>query len=110
RSRVARSARPRSARSARMEPVTATILNGRATRDAIFEDLRERVAALVERGVTPGLATVLVGDDPGSHSYVKGKHTACAKVGITSIRRDLPAETTQAELEAVIDELNADPA
>jgi methylenetetrahydrofolate dehydrogenase (NADP+) / methenyltetrahydrofolate cyclohydrolase len=93
-----------------MGPVTATILNGRATRDAIFEDLRERVEALAARGVTPGLATVLVGDDPGSHSYVKGKHTACAKVGITSIRRDLPAETTQAELEAVIDELNADPA
>jgi methylenetetrahydrofolate dehydrogenase (NADP+)/methenyltetrahydrofolate cyclohydrolase len=93
-----------------MEPVTATILNGRATRDAIFDDLRERVSALAAQGVTPGLATVLVGDDPGSHSYVKGKHTACAKVGITSIRRDLPASTTQAELEAVIDELNADPA
>ncbi|WP_199441849.1 bifunctional methylenetetrahydrofolate dehydrogenase/methenyltetrahydrofolate cyclohydrolase [Umezawaea beigongshangensis] len=90
--------------------MTATILNGRETRDAIFDDLRQRVAALAERGVTPGLATVLVGDDPGSHSYVRGKHAACAKVGITSIRRDLPAETTQAELEAVIDELNADPA
>jgi methylenetetrahydrofolate dehydrogenase (NADP+)/methenyltetrahydrofolate cyclohydrolase len=90
--------------------VTATILDGKATRDAIFDDLRVRVAALAERGVVPGLGTVLVGDDPGSHSYVRGKHNACAKVGITSIRRDLPADTTQAGLHAVIDELNADPA
>ena len=90
--------------------MTATILDGKATRDAIFDDLTARVAALRSRGVVPGLGTVLVGDDPGSHSYVRGKHAACAKVGITSIRRDLPAETTQAELEAVIDELNADPA
>ncbi|WP_188316415.1 bifunctional methylenetetrahydrofolate dehydrogenase/methenyltetrahydrofolate cyclohydrolase [Solihabitans fulvus] len=90
--------------------MTATTLDGKATRDAIFDDLRERVAALAERGAVPGLATVLVGDDPGSHSYVKGKHAACAKVGITSIRRDLPAETTQDELNAVLDELNANPA
>ncbi|TWP44906.1 bifunctional methylenetetrahydrofolate dehydrogenase/methenyltetrahydrofolate cyclohydrolase [Lentzea tibetensis] len=90
--------------------MTATLLNGRETRDALFGDLRERVAALAARGVQVGLATVLVGDDPGSHSYVKGKHAACAKVGINSIRRDLPEETTQAELEAVIDDLNADPA
>jgi methylenetetrahydrofolate dehydrogenase (NADP+)/methenyltetrahydrofolate cyclohydrolase len=89
--------------------VTATILDGKATRDAIFDDLKARVAALKERGVVPGLGTVLVGDDPGSHAYVRGKHAACAKVGITSIRRDLPADTTQAQLEAVIDELNADP-
>jgi methylenetetrahydrofolate dehydrogenase (NADP+)/methenyltetrahydrofolate cyclohydrolase len=90
--------------------VTATILDGKATRDAIFDDLRERVTALAARGVVPGLGTVLVGDDAGSHSYVRGKHNACAKVGITSIRRDLPADVTQAELNAVIDELNADPA
>jgi methylenetetrahydrofolate dehydrogenase (NADP+)/methenyltetrahydrofolate cyclohydrolase len=89
--------------------VTATILDGKATRDAIFDDLRERVTALAARGVVPGLGTVLVGDDPGSQSYVRGKHNACAKVGITSIRRDLPADVTQAELSAVIDELNADP-
>ncbi len=93
-----------------MTSVTATILDGKATREAIFDDLRARVGALAEHGITPGLATVLVGDDPGSHSYVRGKHNACAKVGITSIRRDLPADTTQAELDAVIDELNADPA
>jgi methylenetetrahydrofolate dehydrogenase (NADP+) / methenyltetrahydrofolate cyclohydrolase len=90
--------------------VTATILDGKATRDEIFDDLRERVGKLTERGVTLGLATVLVGDDPGSHAYVRGKHNACAKVGITSIRRDLPADATQAQVEAVVDELNADPA
>ena len=90
--------------------MTATILDGRATQREIFEDLRRRVEALAQRGVVPGLGTVLVGDDPGSRSYVAGKHRDCAKVGIASIRRDLPAETTQAELEAVIDELNADPA
>jgi methylenetetrahydrofolate dehydrogenase (NADP+) / methenyltetrahydrofolate cyclohydrolase len=90
--------------------VTATILDGKSTRDAILDDLTRRVAALKERGVVTGLGTVLVGDDPGSHAYVRGKHKACAKVGITSIRRDLPADITQRELEAVIDELNADPA
>ncbi|SDN12328.1 methylenetetrahydrofolate dehydrogenase (NADP+) / methenyltetrahydrofolate cyclohydrolase [Allokutzneria albata] len=93
-----------------MEVVSATILDGKATRDAIFDDLRTRVTALRERGVTPGLGTVLVGDDPGSHAYVRGKHNDCAKVGVTSIRRDLPADSTQAEVEAVLDELNADPA
>ena len=93
-----------------MGDVTAVTLDGKATRDAIFEDLRVRVAALKERGVTPGLATVLVGDDPGSHAYVRGKHADCAKVGITSIRRDLPADISQAEVEAVLDDLNADPA
>ena len=90
--------------------MTATILDGRATQREIFEDLRRRVEVLAQRGVVPGLGTVLVGDDPGSRSYVAGKHRDCAKVGLASIRRDLPAETTQAELEAVIDELNADPA
>ena len=75
--------------------MTATILDGRATREAIFDDLTGRVAALKDRGVVPGLGTVLIGDDPGSHSYVRGKHNACAKVGIRSIRRDLPAHATQ---------------
>ncbi len=93
-----------------MGHVTATILDGKATRDAIFEDLRRRVTALAQRGVVPGLGTILVGNDPGSHSYVRGKHNACAKVGITSIRRDLPADSTQARLHEAIDELNADPA
>ncbi|MFC7341842.1 bifunctional methylenetetrahydrofolate dehydrogenase/methenyltetrahydrofolate cyclohydrolase [Saccharopolyspora griseoalba] len=90
--------------------MSAKILDGRATKDAIFEELRPRVAELAERGRAPGLATVLVGDDPGSHSYVRAKHNDCAKVGINSIRRDLPASSTQGELEAVLDELNADPA
>jgi methylenetetrahydrofolate dehydrogenase (NADP+)/methenyltetrahydrofolate cyclohydrolase len=90
--------------------MTARILDGRATAAAIREDLTLRVAELARRGITPGLGTVLVGDDPGSVSYVNGKHRDCAQVGIASIRRDLPADATQAEVEAVVDELNADPA
>ncbi len=90
--------------------MTAITLDGKLVRDEIFTDLRVRVAALRERGVVPGLATVIVGDDPGSHAYVRGKHSDCAKVGIVSIRRDLPASATQAELLDVVDELNADPA
>ncbi|GLZ44525.1 bifunctional protein FolD [Actinomycetospora sp. NBRC 106375] len=90
--------------------MTATKLDGKATLAAILEDLRVRVEKLTAAGRTPGLGTVLVGDDPGSHSYVKAKHNDCAKVGIDSIRRDLPADATQADVEAAIDELNADPA
>src|SRR3954462_5533288 len=90
--------------------MTARILDGTATLRAIKAELAERVATLKERGITPGLGTVLVGDDPGSHWYVGAKHKDCASIGITSIRRDLPATATQAEVEAVIDELNADPA
>lgn len=89
--------------------MTATILDGKATRDEIFEDLKVRVSALKAKGITPGLGTVLVGDDPGSAAYVRGKHNDCAKVGITSLRRDLPADTTQETLDATIDELNANP-
>lgn len=89
---------------------SARILDGTATAATIKAELTERVAALATRGIVPGLATVLVGDDPGSRWYVGGKHKDCAEVGIASIRRDLPEETTQAELEAVIDELNADDA
>ncbi len=88
----------------------ARILDGKATAARIKEELTERVAALRARGVTPGLGTVLVGDDPGSHSYVAGKHRDCAQVGITSVRRDLPATITQEELEAVVDDLNDDDA
>ncbi len=90
--------------------MTATALDGKATRDEIFVDLTARVEALREVGVMPGLGTVLVGDDPGSQAYVRGKHADCAKVGIASLRRDLPADTTTDELNAVIDDLNADPA
>ena len=89
--------------------MTARILDGKATLATIKDELRERVARLKEQGVVPGLGTVLVGDDPGSHWYVGAKHKDCASIGIESIRRDLPATATQAEVEAVIDELNADP-
>jgi methylenetetrahydrofolate dehydrogenase (NADP+)/methenyltetrahydrofolate cyclohydrolase len=87
--------------------MSAQILDGKATAAKIKADLTTRVAALGERGIVPGLGTVLVGDDPGSQIYVAGKHRDCAEVGIASIRRDLPATATQAEVEAVIDELNA---
>ena len=89
--------------------MTAQILDGTATLKTIKAELTERVKALQERGIVPGLGTVLVGDDPGSHWYVGAKHKDCAEIGITSMRRDLPATATQAEVEAVIDELNADP-
>ncbi|MDK8699498.1 bifunctional methylenetetrahydrofolate dehydrogenase/methenyltetrahydrofolate cyclohydrolase [Corynebacterium pseudodiphtheriticum] len=90
--------------------MTALTLDGKLYRDEIFDDLKKRVDKLRDKGITPGLATVLVGDDPGSHSYVKMKHRDCEALGINSIRRDLPADISQEELLAVIDELNADPA
>lgn len=90
--------------------MTATILDGKATAAAVKADLAGRVSALRERGITPGLATVLVGDDPGSHAYVGGKHRDCAEVGIASIRVDMPATATQAEVEAEVRRLNDDPA
>ncbi len=90
--------------------MTATLLDGKATAAAIKEDLRQRVKALGDRGIVPGLGTVLVGDDPGSHAYVNGKHRDCAEVGIASLRRGLPADATQEQLEEVVAELNADPA
>lgn len=79
-------------------------------RDEIFVDLEKRVKALKDKGITPGLATVLVGENPASQSYVKMKHKDCEKIGINSIRKDLPEDITQEELFAVIDELNEDPA
>ncbi|MBU5653989.1 bifunctional methylenetetrahydrofolate dehydrogenase/methenyltetrahydrofolate cyclohydrolase [Corynebacterium aurimucosum] len=90
--------------------MSATKLDGNLYRDEIFEDLAQRVAALKEKGITPGLATVLVGDDPGSHSYVKMKHRDCEKLGINSIRKDLPGDVSQEELERVISEFNNDDA
>ena len=89
--------------------MTAQVLDGRAVAAAIRVDLTGRVERLSAVGRRPGLGTVLVGDDPGSHSYVAGKHRDCAQVGITSIARELPATASQAEIEAVVDELNADP-
>jgi methylenetetrahydrofolate dehydrogenase (NADP+)/methenyltetrahydrofolate cyclohydrolase len=90
--------------------MTAQILDGKALAATIRADLRSRVAALRERGMTPGLGTVLVGDDPGSRSYVAGKHRDCAEVGIASIQVELPATTSPAELADRIAELNADQA
>ena len=90
--------------------MTAITLDGKATAASVKAELAERVERLKAAGIQPGLGTVLVGDDPGSHAYVGGKHKDCAEVGIASIRVDLPAETSQAELEAEIDRLNGDPA
>lgn len=90
--------------------MTAQILDGSATAAAIKSELAARVTALAARGVRPGLGTVLVGADPGSVSYVAGKHRDCAEVGIASIREDLPADASQAEVEAAVARLNADPA
>ncbi len=89
--------------------MTAKTLDGRQTAAAIKVELVDRVGKLREQGVVPGLATVLVGDDPGSRWYVAGKHRDCAEVGIASIRHDLPADATQEQVEAAIQELNADP-
>ena len=90
--------------------MTATVLNGTATLAEIKRELTQRVRELAARGLVPGLGTILVGDDPASRWYVGAKHRDCAEIGVASIRRDLPATATQAEVEAVIDELNADPA
>jgi methylenetetrahydrofolate dehydrogenase (NADP+) / methenyltetrahydrofolate cyclohydrolase len=90
--------------------VSAQILDGKAILATIKSELTERVARLGARGVVPGLGTVLVGDDPASQWYVSAKHKDCAEIGITSMRRDLPATATLEEVLAVVDELNADPA
>jgi methylenetetrahydrofolate dehydrogenase (NADP+)/methenyltetrahydrofolate cyclohydrolase len=87
--------------------MSARILDGKATAAAIKRELTERVAKLKEQGVVPGLATVLVGDDPGSRWYVNGKHKDCAEVGIESIRVDLPEDVEQRRVEAEIADLNA---
>jgi methylenetetrahydrofolate dehydrogenase (NADP+) / methenyltetrahydrofolate cyclohydrolase len=90
--------------------VTAIVMDGNAALASIKAELAARVQVLRQRGVVPGLGTVLVGDDPGSQWYVRAKHRDCQQIGIDSIRRDLPAGTGQAQVEAVVDELNADPA
>jgi methylenetetrahydrofolate dehydrogenase (NADP+)/methenyltetrahydrofolate cyclohydrolase len=89
--------------------VTARILDGKAAAAAIKAELTERVTALANRGIVPGLGTVLVGDDPGSRTYVAMKHRDCAEVGITSLRADLPADATQAQVEDAVAGFNADP-
>ena len=90
--------------------MTAQTLDGKATLATIKEELKDRIAALAELGIVPGLGTVRVGEDPGTKWYVNAKHKDCAEVGIASIRHDLPTGATQAEVEAIIDLLNADPA
>jgi methylenetetrahydrofolate dehydrogenase (NADP+) / methenyltetrahydrofolate cyclohydrolase len=90
--------------------MTARILDGKALAETIKAELKDRVSALAGHGVVPGLGTVLVGDDPGSRSYVRGKHRDCAQVGIASIQVELPASTSQEQLASVIAGLNADPA
>ncbi|MDH6180015.1 methylenetetrahydrofolate dehydrogenase (NADP+)/methenyltetrahydrofolate cyclohydrolase [Microbacteriaceae bacterium SG_E_30_P1] len=89
--------------------MTATTLDGVATAAAVKEELRERIAALKARGIRPGLGTLLVGDDPGSQSYVAGKHRDCAEVGIESIRVDLPATASEEDVMAAIIALNTNP-
>ncbi len=89
--------------------MTATILDGKGTAAAVKAELADRVSALADIGRRPGLGTVLVGDDPGSRSYVGGKHRDCEQVGIASLRVDLPATASAATVEAAIDDLNADP-
>ena len=87
--------------------MVAQLLDGLATAKAIKAELALEVAELKKRGITPGLGTLLVGDDPGSHSYVSGKHRDCAEVGINSIRIDLPASASKADVIAAINDLNA---
>ena len=89
--------------------VSATILDGKATAAAVKRELAGTVAELRSAGVVPGLGTVLVGDDPGSHAYVAGKHRDCAEVGIHSIRIDLPETSSQADVLAAVADLNAAP-
>lgn len=90
--------------------MTAQALDGKATAAAIKAELTQRVAALRSRGIVPGLATVLVGDDVASHNYVRMKHRDCDEVGIASIRVELPAAASLDQVNAAIDGLNADPA
>lgn len=90
--------------------MSATILDGKAVLREIKDELRARVSALRDRGITPGLGTVLVGDDPASSWYVGAKHKDCAEIGLTSIRRDLPATSSLEDVLAVVRELNDDPA
>ena len=87
-------------------PMSAIILDGKATAARVKAELAKQVEFLKSKGVNPGLGTILVGDDPGSHSYVGGKHRDCQEVGIASIRIDLPASATQADVMAAVKELN----
>ncbi len=87
----------------------AIVIDGKKLAEDIRSEIKERVARCSERGVTPGLAVILVGDDPASHSYVKGKEKACAEAGIASFQRHLPADATEAELLKLVRDFNDDP-
>ena len=87
--------------------MSAVILDGKALANQIKQELALRVAALKEKGIIPGLGTILVGDDPGSHSYVGGKHSDCKEVGIKSIRIDLPVSATESDVLAAVKDLNS---
>jgi methylenetetrahydrofolate dehydrogenase (NADP+)/methenyltetrahydrofolate cyclohydrolase len=89
--------------------MSAVILDGKATAQTIKNNLAQRVSALKAKGINPGLGTILVGDDAGSHAYVNGKHKDCAEVGISSIRIDLPKTATQTDVMNAITQLNDDP-
>jgi methylenetetrahydrofolate dehydrogenase (NADP+)/methenyltetrahydrofolate cyclohydrolase len=89
--------------------LNAIILDGRATAKTIKLELAERVTKLKQSGITPGLGTLLVGDDPGSHSYVAGKHRDCSEVGVSSIRIDLPGSASKADIFRAVQELNDSP-
>jgi methylenetetrahydrofolate dehydrogenase (NADP+)/methenyltetrahydrofolate cyclohydrolase len=89
---------------------TATLIDGKRVAEQVKLDLADRVAMLQLQGIRPGLGTILVGDDPGSRSYVNGKHRDCRQVGLHSIRVELPQTASQAEIEAAVLRLNADPA
>ena len=95
--------------SATTQTTGARTLSGTQTAATIKAELAQRVEALASRGVTPGLGTLLVGEDPGSQWYVAGKHRDCAEIGIASIREDLPETATQEEIEAVVRRLNENP-
>ncbi len=88
--------------------MTATILDGKATAAQIRSELAQRVSRLRDRGVVPGLGTVLVGDDPGSQAYVAGKHRDCAEIGVSSIQIELPATATQDDVDGAVNQLNDD--
>ena len=88
--------------------MSAVILDGKATAQTIKNNLAQRVSALKAKGINPGLGTILVGDDAGSHAYVNGKHKDCAEVGISSIRIDLPKTATQTDVMNAITQLNID--
>lgn len=89
--------------------MTATLLDGNVLLETVKDDLRGRIERLAERGITPGLGTILVGDDPPSHAYVRLKHADSADIGVRSVHTELPATVTQQQLHAVIDRYNGDP-